>query len=548
MIRHRILLISSLFLLAGISTSLAGERTEREMLSIAQAKLQGKGAQTRSALDITKLAEERLYCVYGNDTQGFVIVSRNDDCTPIIGYSDRPYHADNLPCGLKWWLQTVSHNIEQGVDGRHAATREIAFTEVAPFVKTQWGQGAPYNLLTPELNGKHTPTGCVATAMAQVMKYYNYPAQGKGKGYYTTTENSTRVTEQIKGEYQWGLMMDKYNASATDEQKLAVATLMKDAGLSTNMTYGSGGSAASEIVAAHGMAYNFRYDSLALKAYERDFFDRTEWLETVYSQLEAKKPLLYVGASGTNGHAFILDGIDSDGLVHVNWGWNGDEDGFYNIDLLNPEKYAYSTQQGMVFDFKCQEEPDSDEEYYSLWYAYDAPYDMSLNGKILKVKHDGIYNFHFLYFVGDIVVYAQPRNGDNTEGKVVRLSSSTNIYTTYYGLTANENSVFLTSIPSGDYLLYIATKSILEKDYQPVRCPGGPICYELTVDEDGKLTLSDKPKYLSEYDTSTAIQSVSVNGRQKSGRIYDLLGRKVSTSENTLPHGIYIIDGNKVIK
>ena len=182
---------------------------------------------------------------------------------------------------------------------------------MAPFVKTQWGQGAPYNLLTPELNGKHTPTGCVATAMAQVMKYYNYPAQGKGKGYYTTTENSTRVTEQIKGEYQWGLMMDKYNASATDEQKLAVATLMKDAGLSTNMTYGSGGSAASEIVAAHGMAYNFRYDSLALKAYERDFFDRTEWLETVYSQLEAKKPLLYVGASGTNGHAFILDGIES---------------------------------------------------------------------------------------------------------------------------------------------------------------------------------------------------------------------------------------------
>jgi len=549
MLRHRVLLlISSLFLLAGNSTSLAGDRTEREMLSIARTQLQGKGSlSTRSAQDIVKLAEERQYCVYGNDTQGFVIVSRQDDCTPIIGYSDRPYHADNLPCGMKWWLQTVSQNMEQGVTGRQATTRAVAFTEVPPFVKTQWGQGAPYNLLTPELKGKNTPTGCVATAMAQVMKYYNYPAKGKGKGYYTTTENSTRVTEQIKGEYKWDLMLDKYNASATDEQKQAVALLMKDAGLATNMNYGTSSSGASEIVAAHGFAYNFSYDSLALKAYERDFFDQTEWLESVYSRLEAQQPLLYVGVSGNEGHAFVLDGIDKDGLVHVNWGWNGNEDGFFDINLLNPGNDAYSTGQGMVFDFKCQEAPDPDEEYYSLWYAYDAPYTMSLNGKILTVAHQGIFNFHFLYFVGEVVAYAQPRNGDKTAGYATRLSSSSDIYPTYRGLI-DTNTIFLKGLPAGDYLLYMATKSILEKDYQPVRCEGGPICYELTVGEDGKQTLSDKPKYLSEYNTPTAIQSVSGNMRQKSGIVYDVLGRKVGTSENALPHGIYIIDGKKVIR
>ena len=81
-----------------------------------------------------------------------------------------------------------------------------------------------------------------------------------------------------------------------------------------------------------------------------------------------------------------------------------------------------------------------------------------------------------------------------------------------------------------------------------MRCYGGPICYELTVDENGKQTLSDKPKYLSEYNTPTAIQSVSGNMRQKSGIVYDVLGRKVGTSENALPHGIYIIDGKKVIR
>ena len=538
-------MISSLFLLAGNSTSLAGERTEREMLAIAQSQLLAKGALTRSAQDITKLADKKQYCVYGNDTQGFVIISRNDECSPVIGYSDTPYRADNLPCSMKWWLETVSENLEQGVVC-HAATR-AAFTEVAPFIKTQWGQGSPYNLLTPKVGGKHTPTGCVATAMAQVMKYYNYPAKGKGKGYYTTTENSTRVTEQIKGEYQWDQMLDNYKgASATDEQKQAVALLMKDAGLATNMNYGTSGSAASEIIAAHGFAYNFSYDSLALKAYERDFFDQTEWLEMVYSRLEAQQPLLYVGVSGSGGHAFVLDGIDSEGLVHVNWGWDGEQDGFYSIDLLNPEGDAYVSGQGMVFDFKCQDAPDPDEEYYSLWYAYDAPYTMSLNGKMLTVAHAGIFNFHFLYFVGDVVVYAQPRNGDKSAGYATRLSSSSTIYPTYRGLI-DTNTVFLKGIPAGDYLLYMATKSILEKNYQPVRCDGGPICYELNVAEDGKLTLSTEPRYLKEYNGPVAIKDVTVNKQLSSDCIYDLNGRYVGKERSVLQKGIYIQNGMKII-
>lgn len=540
-------MISSLFLLAGNSTSLAGDRTEREMLAIAQSQLLARGALTRSAQDITKIVDEKQYCVYGNDAQGFVIISRNDECTPILGYSDTPYQADNLPCGMKWWLQTVSENLERGAVSRAATRGE--FTEVAPFIKTQWGQGTPYNLLTPELSGKHTPTGCVATAMAQVMKYYNYPAKGKGKGYYTTTENSTRVTELIQSEYHWDQMLDKYNASATDEQKQAVALLMKDAGLATNMTYGTSGSGASEIIAAHGFAYNFSYDSLALKAYERDFFDQTEWLEMVYSRLEAQQPLLYVGVSSGGGHAFVLDGIDSEGLVHVNWGWNGEEDGFYSIDLLNPGGDAFVKQQGMVFDFNCQDAPDPDEEYYSLWYAFYAPYKMSLNGKILTVAHEGIFNFHFLYFVGDIAVYAQPRKGDASTGYAIPLNSSSSIYPTYRGLV-DTNSVFLKGLPAGNYLLYMATKSILEKNYQPVRCPGGPICYELTVGEDGSLSISEEARYLSEYksDGPSAIKDIPVYRQQPSDDIYDLNGRYVGNDMNVLRKGIYIQNGKKVIK
>ena len=550
MMRHRILLISSLFLLAGKSTSLAGDRTEREMLAIAQTQLKAEGALTRSALDIVKLADERQYAVFGNDAQGFVIVSRSTDCAPVIGYSNSPYHADDLPCGLKWWLETVSDNIERGTVSQPVARTRASYTQVEPFIATQWGQGDPYNFLTPELNGKHTPTGCVATAMAQVMKYYNYPAQGQGMGYYTLENNPTRVTEKIQGVYEWNKMRDTYKGpnELSDAEKLPVATLMKDAGLATNMTYGSGGSGASEIVAAHGLAYNFRFDSLALKAYERDFFDQNEWMEDVYSRLMARTPILYVGQAASGGHAFILDGIDKDGLVHVNWGWNGEHDGFYNIDLLNPGTDAYASSQGMVYDFKCQETPDPNEAYYSLWYAMEQPYEFTLNGKILSVSHQGMYNFHFLYFVGDIVVYAQPREGDPAAGYATRFSSSTAIYPTYRGKGPSKDMIFLTGIPAGDYLLYLASKSTIEEGYQPVRCPGGPICYELHVAEDGSLTMGDKPKLLSEYKSATGINGVTVRDQQPTDAVYDLNGRQVGTDVRTLRKGIYIQNGHKVIR
>ena len=159
-----------------------------------------------------------------------------------------------------------------------------------------------------------------------------------------------------------------------------------------------------------------------------------------------------------------------------------------------------------------------------------------------------MYNFHFLYFVGDIVVYAQPREGDPAAGKAVRFSSSTAIYPTYRGIGPNKNMIFLTGIPAGDYLLYLATKSIIEDGYQPVRCPGGPICYELHVAEDGSLTMADKPKLLSEYKSATGINGVTVRDQQPTDAVYDLNGRQVGTDVRTLRKGIYIQNGHKVIR
>ena len=112
----------------------------------------------------------------------------------------------------------------------------------------------------------------------------------------------------------------------------------------------------------------------------------------------------------------------------------------------------------------------------------------------------------------------------------------------------SKDMIFLTGIPAGDYLLYLASKSTIEEGYQPVRCPGGPICYELHVAEDGSLTMGDKPKLLSEYKSATGINGVTVRDQQPSDAVYDLNGRQVGTDVRTLRKGIYIQNGHKVIR
>ena len=542
----RILLLSSLCLLLGNNTSLAGERTEREMLAIAQTQLQTKEGMTRGAQQIDKLAEDRFYAVYGNDSQGFVVISRDDQFKPVLGYSDSRFPVGHIPCGMAWWLGAISEAMESGMAASPVRTRS-AYTPVAPLCKTQWDQDDPYNFLTPELNGKHTPTGCVATAMSQIMKYFEYPAQGKGQGYYTLETNSTRVTEKISSVYQWDKMLDVYKESElTDEIRMPVATLMKDAGLATHMTYGSNGSGAFSVIAARGFAYNFSYDSLAIHAFYRDYFDQTEWMNTIYSELAAGRPLLYTGADGSGGHAFVFDGIDSDGLVHVNWGWGGNCDGFYDIDVLNPKgkSYYFNSQQSMVYGFKCQEKPDDDEIYTSLWCS-DSAYKLSLDGKILTIESGPVYNFHFLDFYGTFGVCIKNLDGDSSkDGFKLTHDMGDEATVTFHGIGSLANSILLTGIKSGNYRIYLASKAKNEVTYQPVRVPGGAMCYDLTVTEDGKTSLSE-PKFMTASDPVTSIHQTKVKPVDSSVT-YDLQGRKVNGEPQR--HGVYIRNGKKVIK
>ena len=274
---------------------------------------------------LNRVLSEKSYCIYEATGIGFVVVSRDEAFAPVLGISYSPYQYENMPDGFKWWLTSISERMEGG-----KMPLTLSVTPRDNFVSTTWGQGDPYNGLCPKIGSSRPPTGCMATGMAQILNYYNFPAQGKGMGTYTVGGETKTVS--INKEYRWDRMEDSYTSSSSMLNKVAVQYLMADAGAAANMTYSMSGSSAYLYDAAGAMAENFQYDSLSLHYLNRNFYSDAEWLDFVYNELSQSHPILY-GAQDKSygGHAFVLSGIDAEGKVYVNWGWDGSGDGYYDI-------------------------------------------------------------------------------------------------------------------------------------------------------------------------------------------------------------------------
>lgn len=242
----------------------------------------------------------------------------------------------------------------------------------------------------------------------------------------------------------------------------------------------------------------------------------------------------------------MFDGVDADGMIHVNWGWGGAGDGFYDINDLHPNgsNNIYNSEQSMVYGFKCQEKPDDDEIYTSLWCSISA-YKFSIDGKILFIESGPVYNFHFLDFYGTFGVCIKNLDGDSSKDGFKLIHDMGDEATiTFHGIGSLSNSIFLTGIKPGNYRIYLASKAKNEVTYQPVRVPGGAMCYDLTVTEDGKTSLSE-PKFMTASDPVTSIHQTKVKPVDSS-ITYDLQGRKVNGEPQR--HGVYIRNGKKVIK
>ncbi len=275
--------------------------------------------------------------VVGNESSTYILSA--DDCAPsVLGWTETSV-SDSMPDAMKWWISQYSEGIAQAVsEGRTINRVSAPQPAIEPLLFTTWRQEAPFNNLCNDV-AEGSLTGCVATAMAQIMKHYNYPEHGTGVNTYTS--NGVSISSNFSEHaYQWDKMLNSYNYWGNgDEAEAAVALLMRDCGVALEMNYSAQASSAANSMVAYALMTYFGYDKAMENLYRSDFTD-DEWEDKIVSELAAGHPVFYSGASsGSGGHAFVCDGYDGNGYFHFNWGWGGGCDGFFLITgagALNP--------------------------------------------------------------------------------------------------------------------------------------------------------------------------------------------------------------------
>ncbi len=308
-------------------------------------------------LSSKRITENQQYYVFNNeDNNGYVIVAADDIAIPILGFTDEG-DIEDLPENLRWWLseydREIQWAIEQGLETTEETTEEwakllssytlnTAEVVVAPLIKTEWSQGSGYNRKCPydTQSGSYCKTGCVATAMAQIMKYWEHPKKGRGKNSYIHDTYGALSADFGNVTYDWANMPNDLGLSSTSAQINAIATLMFHCGVAVDMDYGVSESSAITWKVAGALKQYFYYSDEAMFFSKEDFTD-AEWKERLKVQLLLGRPILYSGRGSSGGHAFICDGYRSDNYFHFNWGWDVGADGYYSLSALKPNLIGF---------------------------------------------------------------------------------------------------------------------------------------------------------------------------------------------------------------
>lgn len=339
----------------------ARPRTFQQMEEAAKeafASLSSNRRQAPAVIKVTAMQSTDNYTVFAREDGGYAIITSDDLAPAVIGVSEKAYNEENE--NFKWWLkladEAVRYVVENNVTLTATPPTDLDFPEsVAPMLTSEWDQSTPYNNYAPQTPSSRCLTGCVATAMAQVLNYFKSPVKGRGQRTITypyRSKNGQKVKAEFEEHYyDWDHMLDKYRfVSYSDEEAHAVAELMRDCGVAANMQYGTssvGGSGAYSENAATGLRTYF--GMVDAECVYREQHSEKDWMRMVYGELSNNRPVYYGGSSGNSGgHAFVLHGYNKEGLVYVNWGWSGDDDGYFDIALLNPSFYRFSEGQDMI--------------------------------------------------------------------------------------------------------------------------------------------------------------------------------------------------------
>lgn len=359
-----LLLLLSLMLLLSVS-AIAGPRSYQQAKAIAQRQAAMLGIEMDAEVAASAKAAPRMsvssavspfatcYYVFANgEDKGFTIVSGDDRMPEVVGYSAQgTYDPDHLPANYVGFMKAYQETVEALLKGdaqvsgglaeaRQWRAERAGTAAVAPLLGgIKWNQMAPYNNMCPSYNGTNRAvTGCVATAMAQVMMYYQYPKELKATiKAYTAKSYGIQIPEISSGAtYDWDNMLPDYSKSDYNSaQADAVAKLMYHCGAAVKMDYGpsSGANVTPAILATY-----FGYDADLMQDLTRTVFTLQQWMTLIDNELKAKRPILYSGQASDGGHEFVCDGSDGNGLYHINWGWGGYQDGYFDLTILQPTK------------------------------------------------------------------------------------------------------------------------------------------------------------------------------------------------------------------
>ena len=319
-------------------------------------------------------ARDSVNCLYiYNVGNGYVIVSADDRITPVLGYStEGNFDMQNIPVQLQEWLGQYAAKISAAVsspgftnEAPVASWRALTSdnytpsrygtVRVAPLIQTLWDQYPYYNNYCPydASAGERVVTGCVATAMAQLIRYWQFPTRGIGSHSYNHPTYGTQSADFGNTTYNYSLMPLSLNGSCSTAQINEVAKLMYHCGVSVNMDYGLaslGGSGASTQDAANAFNTYFGYSGCQYE--NKSNYTNYQWTNKLKTELNNGRPVLYNG-SGSGGHAFICDGYTVDDYFHFNFGWSGSYNGYFTLDDITPGSYNFNYTQGGIFNISA---------------------------------------------------------------------------------------------------------------------------------------------------------------------------------------------------
>lgn len=375
-IKHLLIFI---FILVQSAIAFAGIVTKDDARNVAYNFVKERiiGGQTSWNLDALSIKDEEtvvvneqpVYYVFSNNGEGYIIISAEDNFTPVIGYAfEGSLTAPGINKNFDSFLRSFTEQINWARSHPELSAGEFdtqwesyrsgnitdgsnATSDVAPLLLVMWNQDSPYNMycpVDPDGPGGHVYAGCVATAMSMIMYHYRYPIHGNGSHSYYAPGYGTQYANFGDTYYDWDQMQNSIGSSSGDCIP-AVALLQYHAGVAVNMGYAADGSGAYSTDVPNAMKNYFSY-SPSIQYLVRSSYTAANWESMVLEQLNAAKPIYYAGQSPDGGHAFVCDGYQVSGatkMFHFNFGWSGQDNGYYT--LANPN--GFTSSQNMVRNF-----------------------------------------------------------------------------------------------------------------------------------------------------------------------------------------------------